>query len=294
MALHSFLVLAILRNKASLYHVTVIISCLLYELTLHGTAYQYIWPNSLWWTDRSVEFFLGIALASSLAFSRTFLNTPLLAPRLDRVLVVLLVCSLAASAGKLTDLLTVNYLIHIVSLISPFALLISALWCVRKGHRGARFFIAAWGLMLLGASSLNLVGLGVLPYRFGTVNLFHLGVVMAPLLFSLALGERLRFLERSYRAELTRQVEERTRELREALERVKTLRGLIPICARCKKVRDDQGYWNSIEEYVQSHSEADFTHGICPACMRQLYGSQVVERVELIQRPVQEGASPAE
>jgi PAS domain S-box-containing protein len=60
-------------------------------------------------------------------------------------------------------------------------------------------------------------------------------------------------------------------ELQAALANVKTLRGLLPICANCKKVRDDEGYWRSVEEYVMEHSEAHFSHGICPDCMKKLY-----------------------
>lgn len=55
-------------------------------------------------------------------------------------------------------------------------------------------------------------------------------------------------------------------ELQTALANVKTLRGLIPICAGCKKIRDDRGYWNKLEDYIQRHSDADFTHGLCPEC----------------------------
>ncbi len=60
-------------------------------------------------------------------------------------------------------------------------------------------------------------------------------------------------------------------QLKEALARVQTLRGLIPICASCKKIRDDKGYWNQVETYVAEHSDAEFTHSICPACARRLY-----------------------
>lgn len=59
-------------------------------------------------------------------------------------------------------------------------------------------------------------------------------------------------------------------ELSRALSNVKTLRGLLPICATCKKVRDDQGYWNQIECYVAEHTQAEFTHGICPGCQAQV------------------------
>ena len=57
----------------------------------------------------------------------------------------------------------------------------------------------------------------------------------------------------------------------EALKNIKTLRGLLPICASCKKIRDDKGYWNGLETYIHQHTEAEFTHGICPECMQKLY-----------------------
>ncbi len=60
-------------------------------------------------------------------------------------------------------------------------------------------------------------------------------------------------------------------ELRAALAEVRTLSGLLPICATCKKVRDDQGYWTQIEWYIRDHSEAEFTHGVCPDCAHSLY-----------------------
>jgi PAS domain S-box-containing protein len=62
--------------------------------------------------------------------------------------------------------------------------------------------------------------------------------------------------------------------LQEALENVKTLSGLLPICAHCKKIRDDQGYWNQIEGYIQKHSDAQFSHGMCPECSDELYGKE--------------------
>ncbi len=60
-------------------------------------------------------------------------------------------------------------------------------------------------------------------------------------------------------------------ELEEALKNIKILRGLLPICSSCKKIRDDRGYWLQLEEYIQSHSDAEFTHSICPDCKKKLY-----------------------
>ena len=60
-------------------------------------------------------------------------------------------------------------------------------------------------------------------------------------------------------------------ELQSALSKVKQLSGFLPICASCKKIRDDKGYWNQLEAYIRDHSEVEFSHGICPDCAKRLY-----------------------
>jgi len=80
--------------------------------------------------------------------------------------------------------------------------------------------------------------------------------------------EKRRLIERK-RAEDER--EKLIVELQEALAEVRTLTGLLPICASCKKIRDDQGYWNQIEDYISRHSKATFSHGLCPECAKKLY-----------------------
>jgi len=72
---------------------------------------------------------------------------------------------------------------------------------------------------------------------------------------------------------------ELSRRVEQALAEVKVLGGLIPICASCKKIRDDHGFWNQLEAYIRDHSEATFSHGICPDCIRELY-PEVAERLK--------------
>ncbi|MFA6243388.1 MAG: response regulator transcription factor [Candidatus Hydrogenedentales bacterium] len=67
----------------------------------------------------------------------------------------------------------------------------------------------------------------------------------------------------------------RMAELQNALDDVRTLRGIIPICPSCKKVRNDEGYWKQVEAYVRDHTEAEFSHVICPPCMKELYPEYV-------------------
>lgn len=66
-------------------------------------------------------------------------------------------------------------------------------------------------------------------------------------------------------------LEKKHEKLLKAMEEIKTLSGLLPICATCKKIRDDKGYWNHLEEYIQKHTDVFFSHGLCPECSDQLY-----------------------
>jgi PAS domain-containing protein len=65
--------------------------------------------------------------------------------------------------------------------------------------------------------------------------------------------------------------EELIHELQEALAKVKLLSGLLPLCASCKKIRDDDGYWNQIDTYIRDHADVEFSHSICPDCAKRLY-----------------------
>lgn len=79
-------------------------------------------------------------------------------------------------------------------------------------------------------------------------------------------------------------------ELQQALSEVKTLSGLLPICSVCKKIRDDSGYWHEVEQYISTHTDVDFSHGICPDCMRKLY-PEIYERLKKKQQ-AQSNESP--
>ncbi|HJX31286.1 MAG TPA: PAS domain-containing protein [Thermodesulfobacteriota bacterium] len=79
---------------------------------------------------------------------------------------------------------------------------------------------------------------------------------------------------------LIQELQQALEERQEALAKVKTLSGLLPICASCKKIRDDSGYWKQIEAYIREHSDATFTHGICPECVKKLYPDFVIDDEE--------------
>jgi len=78
-----------------------------------------------------------------------------------------------------------------------------------------------------------------------------------------------RAMERIIRAE--RERDRLIAELQQALASIKVLKGLLPICSHCKKIRDDKGYWQQVEVYIRQHAEVEFSHGLCPECVRKLY-----------------------
>ena len=88
---------------------------------------------------------------------------------------------------------------------------------------------------------------------------FHVGELRA----RIEVGRRM--------VEMQAALADKIEELREAFDQIKTLRGIVPICAGCKQIRDDRGYWNQVEVYVRDHTEAQFSHGFCPDCMTKLY-----------------------
>jgi len=79
------------------------------------------------------------------------------------------------------------------------------------------------------------------------------------------------FSDITERKEMEEEREELIIELKGAFSKINTLKGFLPICASCKKIRDDKGYWNQIEAYIRDHSEAEFSHSICPECAKKLY-----------------------
>lgn len=84
-------------------------------------------------------------------------------------------------------------------------------------------------------------------------------------------GRMASFVDITRRKEIEAEKDNLILRLHDALKRIRTLRGIIPICAACKKIRDDQGIWNQIETYIRDHSDADFSHSICPECSKKLY-----------------------
>jgi len=134
-------------------------------------------------------------------------------------------------------------------------------------HKGGALFILF--LAILSFIMINPFSLDIYSYDIGMSIRF-----LVSLLFLSLIAYGMEATREKYATLLTEKTDnliEEKRNLEKALKENKTLRGLIPICSNCKKIRDDEGYWHQVEVYVRDHSDADFSHGICPDCFKKLY-----------------------
>ena len=132
-------------------------------------------------------------------------------------------------------------------------------------------------LLLMFFVSIISEGVGILilyqtntPYHhLVLLDLMLIAILLIPLLYFFVyrpLNANMNEIDR-----LSREKDNKIDELNMALTEIRTLRGIIPICSSCKKIRDDKEHWNQIEIYIQEHSDAEFSHGICPECAEKLY-----------------------
>jgi hypothetical protein len=119
------------------------------------------------------------------------------------------------------------------------------------------------------------------PYQEMILDAMLLSIVTFPLLRILVF-KPLR-LHIQYRHQAEQQKDELIEQLQQALDEVKTLQGILPICSSCKRIRDDNGFWQKVESYIQSHSNVEFSHGLCNDCIRENYpddAEQIIKRLD--------------
>jgi len=172
--------------------------------------------------------------------------------------------------GKFLNIRYLEVQPGIVYDIQVFASLVVYTICIfglisfqRSAGHGKKWVVVAIILFYFAGINDSLVGLGIYPFIYLFEYAFAgLIVSMAGILISDFLN--LHDEVKNMNAGLEIAVAERTKEL-------KALSGLLPICSECKKIRDDRGYWNRLESYIEDHSDVDFSHGICPECAKRLY-----------------------
>jgi hypothetical protein len=271
LGLYNLCIFLHLRQMGYFWIALFLLSCALWQMAGSGTANMFLWPNSTVWSRHALFMTAMLTLFIGTCMSNVLLDTRRYAPRIGWANIAMGLITLIATLLSFFNNTIALYVALAAGLVIPFSMAGLAIYTIRKGSGAGKSFLISWGLVLVGCIVTTLVGPGYIPASTYTLHFMDVALLGAGLSWSFALTGRLKVHESEQRKILEVLVKARTSELKSALDAVKTLHGLLPICSCCKKIRDDQGYWQHVETYLQEHTEADFSHGICPECAHTHY-----------------------
>lgn len=184
------------RDWSYFYYVLYIASSILVQTAFNGMADRYLWGELVWWSDRSFAFLTIANVMFAVLFSRRFLQLESVWPVLSTIsLVFVSVCLLAFVSGPFIRLTLLTRIGLGLALTGLGSILVSAVVLTVRGHRPARFFLAAWLIFLLGAIVYGLQKLGFVPRGFFSEYTYQIGTALEVILLSLALGDRINHLQ---------------------------------------------------------------------------------------------------
>ncbi|MCC2632491.1 MAG: domain S-box protein [Ramlibacter sp.] len=200
--LYNLLLYLSVRDPAYLIYVLFVAGMATAQAALTGLGYQFVWPQQAWWNSVAPPVGLCLAAVFGLFFARRFLDSAHGMPRIDRVLLTLAVLWAAtAVTGVSLPYVVSTWLVTVLAPITVGALVVSGVLALRRGHGGARHYLAAWALLLVGALTLFLHNTGLLPSNAFTSNALLFGSALEMVLLSFALADRInvarRFREQS-------------------------------------------------------------------------------------------------
>ena len=193
-ALYNFLAYLAIREIKNIFYIFYILSVALYAMSLDGIGFQYLWPEFPQWNDRATGVALYLVIMWAIIFTRRFLSTQTQVPRLDRVLVYLMV---VRTLMMVVAWFFMPQLFAFQNLdIIPLSLIFyTGIHVWRNGYRPARYFVVAYGLLFLGFFIKTLVYFDVLPFTILSHYSLHLSFVLEMLFLTAALGDRIRILK---------------------------------------------------------------------------------------------------
>ncbi|MBI2768635.1 MAG: PAS domain S-box protein [Burkholderiales bacterium] len=195
--LYNLLLFLSVRDLAYLIYVLFVAGMGMAQAALTGLAYQFLWPGQQWWNNVAPPVGMAIAATFGLLFARIFLASAARMPRMDRVLLALVAGWLLSLLAALTLRYTVSsWMVTVLAVVSVATLVGAGVHSVRSGHPGARYFLTAWALLLIGVVTLSLHNTGVLPSNPLTANSLLIGSALEMVLLSFALADRINVARR--------------------------------------------------------------------------------------------------
>lgn len=209
MLLYNLLVYFSIRDINYLYYVAYIAGYGLFQFSLNGFAFEYFWPESPWWNNRSIATLIGVGMFFIVAFSRSFLHLRELFPWLDKFTQGLMVYF--ACITSLALVLPYKYVIPFATLgalLTAISIFLAGFLCWRKDFKPARYFLISWAALLLGMILYTLKTFNLVPANFFTEYAIQIGSAMEVTLLSFALADRIRIL-----AEENERIQNQTNEM---------------------------------------------------------------------------------
>lgn len=185
-----------LRLRSYLWYVLLIIGVSMTQLTLSGLAYQFFWPDNPWWNNRSIVLSIAFTNAAGALFVKKFLDVSNFAPVLSKWINYLAIFNFATIAVLMVDYSIALYLVMIATVIGIIVILTTTILCLKRGNTTARFLLLGWFIFLLFVLLTALSDAGILPVNSFTTNATMAGSVVEMILFSLALAEKMKVLQR--------------------------------------------------------------------------------------------------
>lgn len=196
MVVYNLFLLFSTRDRSYLYYVIYILSYILFQFTLNGLSFQYLWRESVIWANYSLPFWIFAVLFTACTFGRSFLDAPKYTPKTSKIYYVLFIFS---GLGMVSTLIFLNYRTAIMcSLVVMFFtlgfLITNGIQCYLAGRREAKYFLLAWSFFIFFSFLFGLKSFGILPNNFFTLWGIQVGSVMEVSLLSLGLADRIKGL----------------------------------------------------------------------------------------------------
>lgn len=259
------------KNKYPQDFFKVIISSALIGMGVLDLFHSFMEPGQIFVWLHSTATFLGGVIFSLVWLPQRFFYRPFKMP----VTFLILSCCFAllsiSSPEKIPAMLQVNHFTataDLLNLVGGFGFFLGSVWFFRNYYHSSN------QNHILFANLCVLFGVSAVLFDFSGIWNTEWWIWHTTRLIAYLVALSLIF---KIHKNVENQRDKLLNELQDALNNIKILKGFLPICASCKKIRDDNGYWNQIESYIQERSEAEFSHSVCPECTQKLYPELVDE-----------------
>jgi adenylate cyclase len=196
MALYNLFIFASIRDRSYLYYILFVAGFLLFMFTLNGLAFQYLWPNWIWWGNNSLPFFIGFSSIWGLMFGRKYLRISSSMPIFYRIFNALIIIAIAASLfSLLVDYALAIRITTLLSILGSAVAIAAGVVQTARRFRPAYYYILAWFTLLVGMILFALKTFGILPANFLTNWSMQIGSALEVVLLSFGLADRINILQ---------------------------------------------------------------------------------------------------